>query len=424
MFDDRDYFLSARNPLATIDQREVEALAMRLWERPDIRQAHAVARLRWLAGTGVQAPEQQRPLFDAALEEYSFNYLLKAANADPQYPRIVRNWLPAHRWLGHEVRGARMGGENPDNAYRTIPIEHGARYALHGRVNGRAPADVSYTLVKNFGTTKTVMTLEGRDVPLREDGSFRISIGPDAADGRPDHLQTQPGTRLLFIRDSLADWEQENPNALRIRRLDPPTRPPMSEDEIAALAAEQLVDDVPLYFWFTRIVAARKPNLIDAPQRSGWGGGLVSQASALYYLHIEDDEAFVLNFDAASAGYFSITVHDWWFQTLDPWKRLSSLNNGHLMPDADGRYTCVISAFDPGVPNWIDSAGLRDLLAMNRWQALPRAGNGGEPQIEGRVVRREALASALPGGTPSVTPEQRARLLVQRERAWMRRVAE
>lgn len=424
MIDNPTHFALERNPLATTDQRESEALAMRLYPHPAIRQAHQIARMRWLAGTGIHVPDEQMPRFDAAIEEYVFNYLLKAANCDPQYPRVVRNWLPAHRWMGQDVHGARMGGENPDVAYRLIPIEHGAHYELLGCHAGIPPADVSYTLVKNFGTTKTVMTLESRDVPADAEGKFTITIGPDAADGRANHLQTQAGTRFLFIRDALADWERETPNALSIRRLSPPTRPPFSDDDIVAIAAEQLVDDVPLYYWFTRLFLARKPNEVAQPQMSGWGGGLVSQASCLYLLHIEDDEAFVLNFDAVGAGFFNLVVTDWWLQTLDPWKHQSSLNPGQMQADADGSYSCVISAFDPGVPNWIDTTGLHDLLAMNRWQALPRESGPRLPRIEGRIVKRTELGSALAAVSARVTPDERAQLLAARERAWMRRVAE
>ena len=47
-----DYFLSATNPVANVDQRDLERLAMRLFERPDVKAARARAGIMWRRGGG------------------------------------------------------------------------------------------------------------------------------------------------------------------------------------------------------------------------------------------------------------------------------------------------------------------------------------------------------------------------------------
>jgi len=46
-------------------------------------------------------------------------------------------------------------------------------------------------------------------------------------------------------------------------------------------------------------------------------------------------------------------------QTLDYRSRRSSLNSSQIQYEADGSYRIVISEKDPGVPNWLDTAGHR-----------------------------------------------------------------
>ena len=46
-------------------------------------------------------------------------------------------------------------------------------------------------------------------------------------------------------------------------------------------------------------------------------------------------------------------------QTLEYQFRCSSLNTEQMVFELDGSYRIVISARDPGVPNWLDTGGHR-----------------------------------------------------------------
>ena len=71
---------------------------------------------------------------------------------------------------------------------------------------------------------------------------------------------------------------------------------------------------------------------------------------------------------------------------------------------------------DPGVPNWIDTEGYTQGFLFLRWQEL----TGTLPPVDdptSQVVALSAVRSALPAGTPTVTPAQRKASLTARDKA-------
>jgi hypothetical protein len=87
----------------------------------------------------------------------------------------------------------------------------------------------------------------------------------------------------------------------------------------------------------------------------------------------------------------------------------SSLNGAQARVDRDGVFRAVVSAKDPGVPNWLDTAGYSSGAIQGRWtdcQATPIP-----------TVRKVALADvrkSLPADTPTITPGQREQAVRER----------
>ena len=413
-----DYFLSATNPVANVDQRAVEDLARALIDRPELQQARERAGFLWRAVMEYPAGPQMSRIGNM-LAECSVNYALKAA-LDPNYPRIARVLQAPGRWFGRDMPGSRWGGDNPDNAYRLAPIAHGARYELHGRPMPGGVANVTYALVANTATSVTLDLLEDRALHREQDGSFAITIDDKPADGRWNHLQTQPGVKFLFIRDSINDWGTETPNAVRIHRLDPPAGPARTLEEMAQFAARHMVDDVYLLYWFTRLNYGIPPDAMVAPRGSGGVGGLRSQMGSQGLIRLKDHEAMVVTATDGRAAFRDFVLHDVWYLTIEYWQRQTSLNAGQMAVDADGRYTFVIAHEDPGVHNCLDTGGLHELFALHRWQGLPHDATE-SPQITSRVVPLKDLESALPRGVRTVTRTERGEQLARRQREFLRR---
>jgi hypothetical protein len=318
-----------------------------------------------------------------------------------------------------------MGGDNPDNCYRLAGIAHGARYVVTGRAIGEAPRSVTFTLVANYGTSVTVQTLGYDELRRDADGAFEISIGPEAAAGAPNHLRTQPGVKFLFVRDSLDDWQAETPLALSIRRIDVAAAEPIGDEQIAARAVFRLIEEVPLYYWFSRLCSARTVNSAVPPIASGTVGGLVSQAGAQGRFCCGNDEAVVLTLDPAGARYANIEACDWWFRSIDSWQRTSSYTQSMSAPADDGSCTYVVSPSDPGVHNWVDTCGLHEVLMIYRWQGLPVEKVRDGPAIRDlRHVKLGDLRGVLPRDTVWISPQERERQRAARAKVYARRLLE
>jgi hypothetical protein len=414
--------LASSNPIATPDQIVLEDRALRLFRAPAMDAARRQAGHLWRGVIRNTHSAEALSMLESAVEEYAFNYLMKAVNSDAAHPSVFRIFMPPHRWFGRDLPGSRLGGDNPDNCYRIVPVEAGGRYEVEGRFLPDRPADTTITLVGNTATSRTIQTLEGADLRVEGDGRFRITVDNDPANGRPNHLTNTHRGLYLFIRDSMTDWAKETPPELTVRQLGTQPRPPIDDETILERAVWTLVGDVAQTFWWQWYAMAREPNTMDVPYRAVTTGGLVSQISSKGFWRLGDDDALVITVSDGGAAYFSLVAHDCYYRTIDYPHRSSTLNLKQLEPDPDGRYTYVVAHRDPGVHNWIDTGGLHDLIANHRWQGLPAGGEA--PTLEVRRSTLGGLERDLPRGVVRISPEERAAQLAGRLAAFNRRLAE
>jgi hypothetical protein len=421
------YFLSATNPLATADQRDAEAQALRVMALPEFVNGRRMAEHRWRSFVGLDPGPEAWSRFDAFMDECAFGNVLKAVNGDANYPRVVRLVMPPHEWFGMRVPGSRFGGgPGIDQSYAIVPVDYGSRYELLGRWLDPAPADHVYNLVANGSMTNALAQLEYSQLKVGSDGSFTVTIGPDPAPGRSNHIQTKPGAQYLFVRDCRSDWRQQA-TALQVRRLDPATRAPWTEEQMAARAAQLMLDDGPAMYVWMRYFANLETNSFAPPLGTAALGGLPSQMVAFARIEISRDEAFVITVEPAGAAFHDIQLNDYWFNAVGDYvTRTSAFNNAQSAPCPDGSMIYVVSIRDPGVLNWLDPAGLHEALIVQRWQRLPppTAAEKRLPAITGRVVKYNELAAALPPGVPSVDAGGRARQLQERAATYQLRLVD
>jgi hypothetical protein len=409
------------NPIANPGQFAAEADVIAIRQDPRIVAARAQIEALFARGYADRIPPESRGLLGAFCEEYLTNWLFKASASDSQHPRFVRNFMPAHSWAGHEVPGARTGGDNPDNTYRLAGIEHGTSYRVTGRAVERVPANISFTLTANYGTSQTVQTIEQHELALAADGSFAITIDGEPANGRPNHLTTRPGTRFLFVRDSMMDWTHETPLDLNIERLGEPKADPIDRDTMATRAVEHALGDLYLYFWFQNVWSGLAPNTITTPDAfRGSGGGLVTQGICNGSFLLGPDDAAILDYDPAEAGYAAVQLTEWLYRSLDYQRIQSSLTAAQSVIDSDGRIRLVIARRDPGVANWLDTGGAERVFTIMRWQKMRPEGRPISAQLKLTTIDR--LRGELPGETAWSGPDERAAQLAARIAAYNRRI--
>lgn len=412
------------SPLATADQVTLDQRATRVDQAHPFPVARLQAKAAYRLAHGLPVSAEAEARLDQAIDELAFSAVQKAVNGDPLYPKVY--WLnaPPHRWPGAAVQGGRYSYDNPDNIYRTIPIEGGSRYVLKGRRFNAGPTDVTFSLISNVNSQNTIAYLTGKDLVVGADGRYEITIDADPANGRINHIQSTSAARQLFVRNNLGDWNSETPDALTVERLGPPpARAPRGDAAVALEAWANLQESIIAYgVGALGLKTHLNPvNTLSSPSTSSTLGTLVTQTSAFGHFKLAKDEALVITLRAGGAGYFVVPVTDPWMVSGDPIRRQTSLNNKQAVAESDGSYTFVVAAQDPGVHNWLDTEGRSEGTIMVRWQDLPAQPVDGGPQVSARVVRLTDLAAALPADTRWTDATERAGLLARREAGYLRR---
>ena len=410
-----------RNPIATEDQRITELRALELAAHPALVQTRAEVRDWWLHAND-PSPDM-RACFEWAFDEVMFAAVVWSLNQDPLYPRVVTITRLPHRLAGRDVPGSRWGLDNPDSIYRVIPISGAERYEIRGRVPERRLTENYFTLWD--ANMNTVDVLDGKRLVVGPDRRFAIAVDAEPAGDRPNHVRSSPSAHEFYIRDVLLDWQRDRANELEIVRLGPPpARPPFAE-------AQQLERAVP-YMWKWvkssdrwNAQSADKPvNKLEFVIDRQTDGALRNQVYILGRFQLSDREALVVNVALGGAAYFVCPVTNVWGTTNDIVNRTGSLNKAQSVPNADGTYTYVVSAVDPGVHNWVDTSGTHEGILTLRWAEFPGGRPGPDLRADSRLVRLDQLRAHLPPETRFVTAAARAEQLAQRAASYAWRLLE
>jgi hypothetical protein len=409
------------SPLLSGDQEKVESLALALRNEPAVKAARDAAIRRFQAAAPAALPDGKAQL-EGAVDEAVYGALLVAAN-DPAHPRVVWSEAPPHRDGKDQVPGSRYGGDNPDRIYRSIAVDPASHYEIHGQRSATPSIDFSFEAIPApslWGKAKAV--IQAKDIDVAADGSFVITADADPANGRRNHLQLPPGTANILLRDTLDDWNRELPNTVTVRRLDAAAPAARTHDALVQQAAQQIAQSIDESLKFLNgFVWSHPANELD-PFVRGLQDGVQGAVVAVNRYSFKDDEAVVITLDPISARYIGFQVTDPWLRSVPYRNRSGSLSSAQARPNADGSFTYVLSAKDPGVWNWLDTGGLHDGALVVRWELLSQPPQVGKAVREERVVKLSELAAALPAGAAGVDSSARKSWLDARAAGYARRL--
>jgi hypothetical protein len=419
--DDSDWIAPGRVPvLDMFNQLSLERHALRIAAMPQVEQQVKLAKEFYRKSHWGKRPDARATL-DRAAEAYKMFAAQVAVINDPARPTVMWAEQVPHDWFGVKWPGSQWGVDNPDNFYRYIVVDGQSRYEIHGRRSGSGPVQETFLVYANLPGTgavngegaPVVASISSEDFKYGPDGSFTFTIGPEPAQPGEVHMQTKPEAKVIFIRDTLQDWHTQFPNQLRVRRVSGPPAPPVRTDlQMADEAAETLKKVVPYWFDFNENYQYKKPanKIVQGFSRAG-GWGFIAGG----WFDLKPDEALVVTLDPLSASYFAVQTSDVWMFASAYAKHLGGLNKAQAKPNADGSFTFVIAAKDPGVWNWIDTEGMNVGTFGGRWQQLGDPNQTSDKAVRGsKVVKIADLKKALPADTAWVTPEQRRKQLEDR----------
>jgi hypothetical protein len=458
---------AATSPLGTPQQLTAEQVATATVNTLPVQLMKFVLRLGWMNTAqqqfaAVGGPDQANiDQLGDAVDEYAMGAAFQQQLLDSNDPTIVSQVWPGHSWYGQDVGGSRILYDNPDTIYRFMGVNAASSYVITGKFAGGVPADTNFSLLTGLSGV-TADNLSGNDLLVNPDGTFTITV--DSSPGVPgtNHIQLTSDSTLIAARNTLSDWNNQEPMSLSIQRIGGPPDslfsqlggfaipvigaqvasnpllttlvsliPPLADPQPllrGAVTAVVMILGLQMESTYIQVATTdpttgkpTQPNVMSAPARNAQF--LATQLQSAGYFQLANDQALVLTIDPGDAQYFVVPVTNDWTITDNYWDQQTSLNNVQALanPD-DGVYTLVISPTDPDVANWVSTGGLNQGTISIRFQDLPLNPTH-LPTVTSRVVSLDQLATVLPANTVYVTPEQRRAQIAARRAGFDNRFA-
>jgi hypothetical protein len=300
-----------------------------------------------------------------------YRYLLRLLRAslekniefnDPSFPAFYR--------LSHET--VKIGADNPDSLYQNARIDGRFDYRITGR-----RGTVSYigfsTKAGNFAGGSMLPTgfVDTNTLQLNDDGTFDIFVSAREHPG--NWLPMAPESEMLIVRQTFQDRRSEVPADISIVRVDRDARP---EPLDPARFSSQLEDTVAFVEGTARLFAdwaadfATHPNELSPQDQTRYqvAGGDPS----IYYVHayweLADDEALVIDVPPPpECDTWNLQVNNHWMESLDYRYHTIHVNKHTAVYNADRSVRIVLAHRDPGVPNWLETAGHHRGTLLFRW---------------------------------------------------------
>lgn len=256
----------------------------------------------------------------------------------------------------------KLGGDNPDYVYTSAALDGRYAYLLRGKLGESSYLGIG-TYAGEVGTEEGLRCsgyLAGDEIEVGADGRYEIRIACEKQTG--NWLPMTPDTSQLMIRELLLDRREQRPGSFAIERIG-------AEDGVEPLdplryasqldgaggyvegAIEQFLD------WSDAFATA--PNTIPRipehlqvaaqgdPQTHYYGG----------YYAILPGQVLEIELVPPACEYWNLQLCNHWLESLDYERHTVSVNHHSAHVRDDGSVRILVAHDDPGLPNWLDTAG-------------------------------------------------------------------
>ena len=249
----------------------------------------------------------------------------------------------------------KWGMDCPDCIYTGAPLRGGETYRLWG--NRGSARYVGLQSMAGMASSANVLLDE---LDLGPDGEVELILAEDFQEG--NWLPTAADATQLVVRHFFYDWDTEVASSLSIERIgtkkERASRPAV--DPRAAVARQLIalgdfvVGNLDFFLQFSRPEA---PNTFLPPLDGTAMGGAAENRPVIGSWELGPDEALLVEVTPPEGLYWSFSLGNPWWETIDYGRHQSSLNGHQAEVDPDGMVRAVIAHDDPGVANWLDTAG-------------------------------------------------------------------
>ncbi|MEE2855018.1 MAG: DUF1214 domain-containing protein [Actinomycetota bacterium] len=304
------------------------------------------------------------------------------------------------------------GMECPDCLYTRAALRGGQSYRLYGN---RGTARYVGLQTMN-GITATANELVD-ELEADPDGNFEVVLSSSKQPGQEGNWMRIEGEHpTLTVRHFFYDWDAEVASSLRIERLGDPARatpgavhPHSAVTRQLAALGDFVADNLAFFLQFG---SAAPPNGFLPPIDRTDIGAAAENRPVIGRWELRPGEALIVEVEPPQGIYWSFSIGNPWWETIHYGRHQSSLNAHQAAKDSDGLVRVVLCDRDPGIANWLDTAGHSNGPIILRCVRTETA-----PTPTTRVVPFDDVHTELPPGTAQVTPEERAGILAARRRA-------
>jgi hypothetical protein len=307
---------------------------------------------------------------------------------------------------------------NADTIYKGVLIDGNGSYRISGNrgtVRMFVLAQLGQDTLRTGKPSPALATDDFDDLQLDADGNFNVIISQERAPGHEgDWWKLHADAERFMVRIVGCRWGDEHEPRFGIDRLDvAPAKGRLSAAELSARLAEiPLIAGNCACFFPDHVEQLREQGHLNSLKIVDFSNmtGLNRQSYYEGAYELADDEALLVEVKIPErVGYWSLILTNEIYETTDWYNNQSSLNDTQARLDADGIFRAVISARDPGVPNWLDTSGYPRGAVQGRW-----FNTNERPTPTMRKLTLSELRAALPAETPAVTPAAREAALRQR----------
>lgn len=322
--------------------------------------------------------EGDRALTDEVSVAEGYRFLTDALHAaleiylrsDAQRPAFVPIVGPTFKW----------GGDNSDAFYNFAPVAPDVEYRVRGK-----RGDAVYLSVCVYGgpddgrwSTRIVSNLNDREIEFDADGSFEIAVSRTRPSGARNWLALADDANAMVTRDYHVDPVHGAPTVYAIDAIPASAAPaPLGDAEVAS-RLRSVTNFLRELLAITPLPDPATPNTIAevwAVPEATYGWAAKDAHYAMGSFELADDERLVIAGSSPECAYWGAMLWNPFMQTFDYRYERIGINGEQATYEPDGSWKLVISARDPGHPNWLSTAGHRQGVIFFRWflaQDTPR----------------------------------------------------
>ena len=311
----------------------------------------------------------------------------------------------------------KWGMDCPDCIYTGASLRPGESYRVWG-----SRGTARYVGLQSMAGMASSANVLLDELELGPDGQVELVLSTE--ERRGNWLPLGEDATALVVRHFFYDWDTEVASTLEIERIGHttggPDDPPRRAGDPRAVVARQLIalgDFVAANLdFFLQFSRPEVPNTFLPPLDGTSMGAAAENRPVIGSWQLGPDEVLLVEVAPPEGLYWSASLGNAWWETIDYARHQSSLNGHQVSIDDDGVVRLVVAHRDPGLANWLDTAGHRTGPVIVRYVRTESA-----PMPSARVLSFDDVATALPSGTRWVSPDERRAVIARRRAAVSRR---